>query len=269
MPLQLNQLVGDAQVVNLPPLGDAHWTADFSTTVPRTVTSDLAEFVGYFMGDGSLHAKGIRLCVSEADFDVVERLSMLGKSLFNLEARLTNKRGYTEVAFHSVPLVMWWEACGFAKQLPSEGHVGKGWHPRIPDAVLATNDRNVYAAFIRGLFEADGYVHQQGYPSWTTTSLDFSRDVQTLMLAIGLPTARKFDTTGWGKSTSASLRVTNSHYNALFATEIGFMSGRKQGAVTSNQNQQGSRRDLVPISRELIDELAPSTTVFEGRCCSA
>jgi ribonucleoside-diphosphate reductase alpha chain len=256
IPLQMNQLVGDPQAVSLPPLGDAHWTADFTTTVPRTMNPELAEFVGYFMGDGSLHAKGIRLCVTNGDFEVVERLTLLGKQLFNLEAHISNQTGYVEVAFHSVPLVMWWEACGFTKHAPVEGHVGKGWHPHIPDSVLASNDRAVYAAFVRGLFEADGYVHQQGYPSWTTTSLDFSRDVQSLLLSIGYPMARKFDLTGWGQSISAALRLVNSSYNERWANEIGFISGRKQVAVSRVRNQQGSRRDYVPISRQLIDELA-------------
>jgi len=257
VPLQLDQLVGDPQDVELPPLCESHWTADFTTSVPRTVTSDLAEFVGYFMGDGSLHSKGIRLSVTASDFDVVERLSMLGKQLFNLEAHRTAQTGYVEVAFHSVPLAMWWEACGFAKHRPSEGHRGKGWHPHIPDAILATNDREVYRAFVRGLFEADGYVHQQGYPSWTTTSLSFSYDVQSMLLAIGFPMTRKFDTTGWGRSTSASLRTVSSSYNSRFAVEIGFMSGRKQAAVMSTRSPQAARRDLVPVTRELIDELAP------------
>jgi adenosylcobalamin-dependent ribonucleoside-diphosphate reductase len=258
VPVQMKQLIGEPQTVKLPPLGDAHWTADFATTVPRTMTPELAEFVGYFMGEGSLHSKGIRLTVTAGDFEVVERFSMLGKQLFNLEARLTDKIGYVEVAFHSVPLAMWWEACGFAKRSPREGHTGKGWHPHIPDAVLASNDREVYGAFVRGLFEAEGYVHQQGYPSWTTTSLDFSRDVQSLLLALGYPTTRKFDTTGWSQSSPATLRLANSSYSKRWATEIGFISARKQSAVTGADHQQGSRRDYVPVPRDLIDELAPA-----------
>ncbi len=54
------------------------------------MTPDLAELVGYFMGDGSLHAKGIRFCVADADLDVVERLQVLGKELFGLEAAVVH-----------------------------------------------------------------------------------------------------------------------------------------------------------------------------------
>ena len=37
-----------------------------------------------------------------------------------------------------------------------------------------TNDPAVYAAFLRGLFEADGTV-VAGYPSWTTTHVVLRR----------------------------------------------------------------------------------------------
>jgi ribonucleoside-diphosphate reductase alpha chain len=55
--MMLGGLVGDPCEVTLPPLGDLHWNADHKTRVPRSVSPELAEFVGYFMGDGSLHAK--------------------------------------------------------------------------------------------------------------------------------------------------------------------------------------------------------------------
>src|SRR6266851_5433416 len=83
VPLMLNGLVGEPQDVALPPLGDLDWVADFRTRVPRRMTPELAEFVGYFMGDGSLHAKGLRLCVAKGNADVVERLVDLGAALFN------------------------------------------------------------------------------------------------------------------------------------------------------------------------------------------
>ena len=80
VPMMLGQMVGESQEVTLPPLGDLHWNADHRTRVPRTMSPELAEFVGYFMGDGSLHAKGIRLCVADGDDDVTARLLELEKS---------------------------------------------------------------------------------------------------------------------------------------------------------------------------------------------
>ena len=261
VPLQLNQLVGEPRRVTLPPLGESHWTGDFTTTVPSHLTPELAELLGYFMGDGSLHSKGIRLCVAAHDFDVLQRLQQLGKQLFNLEAHLVEQTGYTEVAFHSVRLAMWWQASGFSKYAPSENHVGKGYHPHIPDALLASNDAAVYGAFLRGLFEADGTV-TSGLPHWSTTSIEFSHDVQSLLLALGYPTNRRFDTTGWGQSEIAVLSLANSMYNERFAAEIGFIGGRKQAAVRITSglraHPQASRRDHIPVPRALVDALAPA-----------
>ena len=258
VPLMLNGLVGEPQEVALPPLGELYWTADFRTRVPRRMTADLAEFVGYFMGDGSLHAKGLRLCVAKGDDDVVERLVDLGAALFGLDASVTQKQGYTEVAFNSVPLTLWWEACGFAKLPPSAEHSGKGWHAHIPDSVLHTNDREIYAAFIRGLFEADGTTNN-GYVSWSTVTETFSRDVQSLLLALGFVTTRKVDlpNTNWGANDRFVLRLLNVAASERYLHEIDFMSVRKAASLWKGDHRQASRHDHIPLSRAKVDELAP------------
>ena len=162
-------LIGEPREVALPPLAEAYWTSDHTTFVPRYMNADLAELVGYFMGDGSLHAKGLRFCVDSKDSDVIDRLVELGRRLFGLEASVTARAGYIEVAYHSVRLTLWWEACGFAKHAPTTDHRGKGYEAHIPDAVLHTNDPESYRAFVRGLFEADGNTNHD-YASWSTVN---------------------------------------------------------------------------------------------------
>ncbi len=256
VPLALAQLVGESQEVRLPPLPEAYWTGEHHAHAPRRMTPELAELVGYFMGDGSLHSGGIRLCVTEGDLDVIDRLEQLGKECFGLSAHVAPSGGDVDVAFHSVRLVEWWGACGFAKRRPSEGHSGKGWLPHIPDAVLYSNDRNVYAAFLRGLFEADGTV-TVGIPHWSTSSLEFSHDVQSLLLALGYPTTRKMDRSGWGDAPLAVLRLLNTSYHSRWLDEIGFVSGRKQTRVLSSENRQAARQDHIPVTRAMVDRLAP------------
>ena len=186
VPLALGQLIGDSQVVTLPPLAETmSWAGEHHVASPSTMTAELAELVGYFMGDGSLHAKGLRLCVSESDLDVVEHLAQLSKELFGIVPTISTHSGHRVVELNSVRLAEWWQATGLAKHRPHERHVGKGWMPHIPDAVLHTNDAAVYRAFLRGLFEADGTV-TLGYPCWTTSNRAFAEEVQTLLLAAGL-----------------------------------------------------------------------------------
>ena len=246
--LSMGSLIGQPKTVALPALGEEYWTCDYTTRVPREMNPDLAELIGYFMGDGSFHAKGLRFCVSQQDKDVVERLRDLGRSLFNLEAAVSQKTGYIEVAFHSVPLTLWWEACGFKKIPPSADHSGKGYLPRIPDAVLATNDPAVYGAFARGLFEADGTV-TSGVANWTTTHEEFSLEVKSLLLALGIPTTSKVDQSGWGQSSLHVLRVKCKSYARAFVNKVNFIGSRKASAITFNESWQGTKKDYVYLPK--------------------
>src|SRR6202007_26794 len=159
------------------------------------VPPELSELVGYFMGDASLHAKGIRLCVANTDLDVAGRLSVLAKELFGLDPIATPREGYQELTLSSVRLARWWQAAGFAKGLPGAEHSGKGWVPRVPSAILEANDPAVYGAFLRGLFEADGTV-LEGVPSLSTAHESFAAEVRTLLLAMGLATTTREPVSG-------------------------------------------------------------------------
>jgi ribonucleoside-diphosphate reductase alpha chain len=259
VPMMLGGMIGEPRDVPLPPLPEAYWTSDYRTSVPRHMTADLAELVGYFMGDGSLHSRGLRFCVTEADTDVVDRIVNLGRDLFGLEAAVSPQQGYTEVMLQSVRLVMWWEACSFAKHAPTHEHRGKGYEPDIPDAVLYSNDPAVYRAFARGLFEADGNVNN-GYASFSTVSERFSRDVQTLLLALGFVTTHKADepTPGhFGTNPIHVVRILNLSAAARFLAEIGFISERKRAALAPTDAPPAARYDLVPVSRGTVDRLAP------------
>ena len=259
VPMMLGGMIGEPREVPLPPLPEAYWTSDYRTSVPRRMTADLAELVGYFMGDGSLHSKGLRFCVTNDDQDVVDRIVNLGRDLFGLEAAVTAQQGYQEVALNSVRLVMWWEACGFAKHAPTHEHRGKGYEPEIPDAILYSNDPAVYRAFVRGLFEADGSVNN-GYASFSTVDERFSRDIQTLLLALGFVTTHKVDEPGrghLGMNPIHVIRILNASSAGRFLAEIGFISERKRTALAPTEARQAARYDLIPVSRATVDRLAP------------
>ena len=256
VPMALGGLIGAPLEVALPPLSDKMaWAGEHHVRVPSEMSAELAELVGYFMGDGSLHSRGLRLCVDAHDLDVVAHLEWLGKELFGITAAVASRGGYVEVAFHSVRLVDWWVACGFAKRSPSEGHTGKGYTPHVPDAVLHSNDPECYRAFVRGLFEADGTV-TAGHPSWTTTSVGFAGEVQTLLLALGFVTTRSQGVSGRGSKLQI-VRLLNRATNHRWLNEVGFISHRKWLKVDTSDAVQAARYDHLPVSRELIDRVAP------------
>jgi ribonucleoside-diphosphate reductase alpha chain len=265
VPLRLNSLFGAPREVPLPPLGDLHWNAEPTLRVPRHVTPELAELVGYYMGDGSLHAKGLRFCVSSKDTDVAERIRHLCRILFGLEPQITKgaKGDYLEIVVHAVPLAIWWEACSFMKHKPNDAHRGKGFTPHIPDAILRTNDPLIYCAFLRGLFEADGSVIG-GVPSLTTASETFANEIRSLLLALGYPTKTKVDCSAWGQGTLYVLRLRNRAYNEAFLREIGFLGQRKSGAVVRDASKMPGKGDRVYLPLSLVRELVPPTSRHYG-----
>lgn len=255
VPMQLGSFIGEPREVPLPVLDQAYYTDDPSLRVPDVMDADLAELAGYFMGDGSLHSKGLRMSVADTDLDVVDRLGILAKTLFGIEPVVTPHKGYREVTLQSVRLARWWKAAGLAKGTPTDDHTGKGWSPHVPSAVLETNEPSVYAAFLRGLFEADGTV-LDGVPSVATSSDVFAGELRTVLLTLGFPTTTRETASGWG-GPQFQLRLRNIKHAKEFEYRVGFISHRKASAVVDAPSTQSGNRDRIHLPREVWDALAP------------
>ena len=260
--LEMNTIFGSPQPIKLPPLPELYWTSDFETKVPEFMNEELAEIVGYFMGDGSLHSKGLRFCVYKEDKDVIERLKTILQNQFNLKANITPKRGYIEISVNSVPLTLWWQACGFSKIKRKEG---KGWKPHIPLAILYSNDRKIYSAFLRGLFEADGTVWKDSKtPAFCTHDKDFHDQVKYLLLALGYPTKSKIDVSGWGRNNLYVLYIKNRDYAKKFREEIGFIGERKNKLIENIIVKKSQvKMDQIYLSEVMIRELLPALSKRE------
>ncbi len=255
VPLQMGTLVGKPRQVPLPVLAQAYYTDDRTLQVPDLMTEELAELVGYFMGDGSLQSAGIDFCVADTDLDVVERLRVAAKALFSLEVTERQRVGYRQVTMQSVRLARWWKAAGFAKLLPSPSHSGKGWTPHVPSAVLETNDPAIYASFLRGLFEADGTL-SKGVPCLSTTSIDFASELRTLLLTLGLASTTVRSSTGWGGPVFM-VRLRNVDHALNFGEIVGFLGERKARSVVQFESRDSGRRDYVFMPSGIWGELVP------------
>ena len=181
--------------------------------------------------------------------------SILGKQLFGLEAGVEQAQGYQEVSLTSVRLGRWWQAAGFAKRRPRCEHEGKGWTPHIPSAVLETNDAEVYAAFLRGLFEADGTV-VDSVPSLSTANETFAAEIRTVLLALGLATTTRETVSGWGGPIH-QIRLRNIEHAIAFDEMIGFIGARKNRLLPELEPAQSGNRDRIHLPREVWDELVP------------
>ncbi len=203
VPLLADQLVGEPRLVELAPPGTCVHPG-VHESVPRRVTPDLAQFVGYLLGGARLHEGGFTWLVDEGDFQVAEHVRLLGKALFGLEAQISERQGSTEVAFDSACVAGWLRAHGADPRAP-----------RIPDMVLASNNRAVYAAFLNGLLEVGATVHE-GRSRWCSLSVSFSHDVQSMLLALGYPSTLEFDSVHWLVLDAVRIESTHDDAGASF-----------------------------------------------------
>jgi ribonucleoside-diphosphate reductase alpha chain len=260
VPMQLGTLVGAPRDVPLPALDQAYYAGDHHLRVPRIVDPELAELVGYFIGNGNLRAKSIRLCAADSDLDVVERLRILSKSLFGLEPVVADKGGYQEIVLQSVRLARWWQAAGFANDLPKanhadKGHADKGWTPQVPATIRETNDVEVYSAFLRGVFEAGGTV-QEGVPSVSTSSMTFADDLRTMLICLSLPTTTRETVSGWGEPIY-QVQIRNVDHALKYDEIIGFISNRKAALLAEVEPLASGKNDRILLPRQVWDELVP------------
>lgn len=235
VPLMLGGMVGEPRTVPLPPI---EMGAD-AAAGPRSLGVDLAELLGHFMGSGFLCPGGLCLVVPGDRADHVAHLQHLSRTLFGLEPRLTRTEDRIEVWLDSAQLARWWVACGFAKR-EFEGNSISGPLPHLPDALLQTNDPAVYMAFLRGLLDAVG-VARAGQ-LWLSGPERFSRDVQTLLLALGVVASVGRDEPARDnpEATRCTLRLSLAAADAWWRRQLSV--GSSQQPITD----PGSRPDHPP-----------------------
>jgi len=254
IPIKLGGMTGQPQTISLPDLPETLWPHEHDIKVPRVFTPELADFVGFFMGDGSYHARGLRLHHDKRNIDEINHYVQLGKTLFNITASIIpeDDSNACSVYFNSVQLALWWEACGFCKHKIDADYI-----PHIPDSLLATNSSDCYRAFLRGLFTADGNLNH-GYAYLGSAYKTFIQEVQTLLLVLGFPTTIDCQT-GWKVDTRYSdkpfwrVRTLNRRWFEKFQLLIGFNRDLTPTSVTA----QSTRYDLIPVSIELIQRICP------------
>lgn len=112
---------------------------------PTEMTSDLAEFLGIMVADGTIYRGGFRVIKSSKD--VINRFVYLCNSLFKITAKQIDHSGTTGAEVSSTFLSRW--------LMKFDGLAPK--KKNIPNIILASSIQ-IQASFLRGLFE-DGTVN--------------------------------------------------------------------------------------------------------------
>ena len=207
-------------------------------SLPSHLTSELAELIGMYIGDGANHRDGIRFAISEReDPDLIKRIEEISLKVFNKKVSIAKGRriGSVEIAILSVIVKQWFEELKIRKASSRKAEIPK---------IILSSTEEIICAFLRGLFSTDGCVRKSGHITLTTASKALGEQVQLVLLYLGIPTHRRYyaSTDSYQVSICAKMGFIN------FKEKIGFINKRKQERLDK----------ITPAMIFLKGELIPS-----------
>ena len=211
--------------------------------LPGEMTPELAEFLGYFAGDGYVdEGVGVKLVVESGADELDSHLRELGERLFGVSPTVEDRGTYQVLIFGGCHLPRYFEDNGWTRDDRNEGEGAAS--ASVPGAVLA-GDETVAKSFLRGLFEADGTASRR--VELSTVSSTLADQVQTLLLSLGcvfvresLDVAERDD--HYGERTRYTLRGANRREDVRFLEEVGFITNSTELELTP----QSYRNDTYP-----------------------
>lgn len=184
--------------------------------VPDVVDERLAAFLGYLCGDGHISEVKRTIGLTTGDAEQAEVFAGLVSSLFGLEAHMRRDGSRWRVSFSSL------DVQDFLMHLGLKTGVSARLK-EVPEAILRS-PKQVVAAFLRALYDCDGYAGSEGV-ILSTSSERMGEVVQLLLLNFGILSRRRRNQDGtWHVHTAGRSTVD-------FYMQIGFELGRKQAAL--------------------------------------
>ncbi len=206
-----------------------------STQIPLELTPQVANLLGYIVSEGYIRSDSWSISITTTD---TEQRDLYLKSLAGLiqhQERLDDR--------HTRQYVL-----EFNRHIDVQALLGFGLTrtlaqgKEIPAGILQS-PKPVVTAFLRALFDGDGWVDTNTV-GYCTASTKLATQLQTVLLAYGIPARRKFrpnkGTGAWHFSISGSgLR--------RFALEIGFNLQNKQNKLLDLASRpENTNIDVIP-----------------------
>lgn len=211
---------------------------------PSILDEQLAELIGYYIGDGWLSTDRLKLSYDPQDEDLYSHFAAYLKSL-HLEPHHAN--GAKELRIDNAHLVEWWRLNKFnSKTCAADAEV--------PELILKS-PKNIRAAFLRGLFEAYGWNYscrqshgpnsRQYHLGLSSVSEKLCKQVQLILLDLGIISKRLESKGGYENSgLSWRLELPNLDEIIKFMNVVGFISNRKNVAITKQTTYRPSKYSI-------------------------
>jgi signal recognition particle subunit SRP54 len=210
---------------------------------PTRITPDLAEFVGYVIGDGYLSEESVH--VSNADPEIIARVGELSRNIFGRDILLTpdkRTKSLQHIRINSITLVQ------LMHRLFGIPIGKKGRSLEVP-ALIQKASLGETARFIRAYFDCDGHFPpSQRQIEITSESSVLLKQTQHILLRFGIVgTLLKKQVKG-----KEYYRLTiQARDTTIFREKIGSLIKRKQDALDRYEiitiKQGDGKKDMIPV----------------------
>jgi len=228
---------------------------------PCELTPQLGQFLGLAISEAAID--GGRVKFYNTDSELIERFEQLLCDLFDVDPRTGTQQGVPYVAVSNRTLTHYLESCFnvFDSAMGGDG---------IGSAILRA-DEDTRRAFLRAVFDAEGYVSPTGHIELTQKNGDHITLLSYLLASFGIPsrrtTERKAATNGSGiQRTYHKLSISSASHVRRFRETVGFTLGTKATRLeTAWQRTSNSNNDTIPTQNaigELCDRLALDKTDY-------
>ncbi len=205
------------------------------------IDKSLAQFLGYMTGDGTID--GNSTILYDKDIQLLKVYKKIAEKLIDKEAIIRKRRNSYELRLYKKSFVDFLLS-DFRKICR---------HRRLKDIdsrILKLPLRKL-ALFLRGLFDAEGYVDKTGV-GLRMTNEQIIRKLQLLLIRFEIVASMR----GPDKFDRYELRITNPMYIQSFKKAIGFSSLKKEKKLISIlKSYRSGKSTRVPISGRFLRKL--------------
>ncbi|MFH1229136.1 MAG: LAGLIDADG family homing endonuclease [Candidatus Aenigmatarchaeota archaeon] len=221
----------------------------------NSIDSNLAQLVGYFLGDGNFDKN--RLVFSDGDKDVILHYKKIAEKLFNanVSLRYRESKGYYEAKVYSKEA----NEC-MRNNFFSEKSSVKSL---IPSNILTSNDKTL-GSFMRGIFDAEGSASiSSDRIGFGINNKLLAQQIQLSLLRFGIISSfLEYDNrrNPYSKNHRFTLEISEKESLSLFGKLIGFTSKQKQESLKSiikNKSDKSSVRKVF-VSGKYVRKIIES-----------
>ncbi|MDE3112805.1 MAG: PhoH family protein [Chloroflexota bacterium] len=230
------------------------WGDHSKPVVLEELDEQMAYFMGIVTGDGCVTERN-RIALTSADADVIEAFHAVARR-FDLNV-FVNRKG-ASLPDHVIASSQLYRLLA---------HLGVGTvrapQKRIPCSVLRAPER-IVRAFLRGLYDTDGSLERGSVVSLTLTSERLIREVQIVLLNLGIVSSRGLKHGRYNGQVHVSHRlvIAGAEVDRFFDL-VGFTLRRKCSLVTPQKRNVNV--DVIPFVAMPLHEAMRETTLTRAQ----